>query len=85
MKRNGLKRIVRGHTAQSTGYEEIGENSEIVTIFSSSNYKGMENPAAVMIMEMDGTYKIDLLARSLLVADIMTMTMKMCLRKMKMS
>ena len=57
---NRLKRIVRGHTAQPTGFQVLGED-EVITIFSTSNYRGSGNDAAVLVLAADGGYSIDLL------------------------
>jgi len=61
---NGLKRIVRGHTATEKGYDVMGQEDEVITIFSCSNYKNWGNDGAVMLLAADGTYTIDLLPTS---------------------
>lgn len=60
MKANGLKRIIRGHSAQNSGYNILG-NDEVITVFSSPNYCNSGNDGAVMVLGSDGNFAIDLL------------------------
>lgn len=52
--RLGLKMMVRSHQCVEKGWEEIkcGKDTSIWTIFSSSNYDGVGNLAAVLVFEV---------------------------------
>jgi diadenosine tetraphosphatase ApaH/serine/threonine PP2A family protein phosphatase len=68
MKRNGLQRIVRGHTAESKGYGIMGDNHEVVTVFSAPNYQGGNGHGCVMVLEVDGQYRMEQMHKTALVA-----------------
>lgn len=61
MRMNGLKRIVRGHTAENKGYNVMGSKHEVVTVFSAPNYKDLPGDGAVLLLEPDGSYHIKLM------------------------
>ena len=52
LERNGLKRIIRGHTAIRTGYEWWFDG-KLLSLFSCPDYVGLGNAAAFGLMKRD--------------------------------
>jgi diadenosine tetraphosphatase ApaH/serine/threonine PP2A family protein phosphatase len=55
LKRNRLQRIIRAHESCPKGYEFPFRDDTVVTIFSSYDYCGMSNDAAVAILSASGS------------------------------
>lgn len=59
MEENGLHRIVRAHTGVANGYGTMGEKHEVVSLFSAPNYRGRKGRGCVMILETNGSYRME--------------------------
>ena len=67
MDMNGLQRIVRGHSAEDKGYNVMGDKHEVVTVFSAPNYQGCGGDGCVMVLEIDGQYRMEKMHQNVLV------------------
>jgi serine/threonine-protein phosphatase PP1 catalytic subunit len=63
MEFNGLKRIIRAHTAESKGYGTLGEKHEVVTVFSAPNYQGGNGDGCVMVLKTSGEYHMEVMPK----------------------
>lgn len=58
---NNLKRIVRAHTYEEEGWAVMGEQAEVVTVFSAPNYKRLGGKGAVMVLKEDGSFTLEVM------------------------